>query len=57
MHGEGASAPEVTIISSRGFWLYFNNREYFLSYEDFPWFKNAKINEILDVQVFHYSHV
>jgi len=40
---------EVTNISNHGFWVYRNGEEYFLSYEDFPWFKEAKVNEILNI--------
>jgi len=41
---------EVTNISKHGFWIYRNGEEYFLSFNDFPWFKDAKIDEILNVQ-------
>jgi len=56
-HGKRTSAPEVSIISSKGFWLYVNDREYFLSYEAFPWFKEARLNDILDVELIHPSHL
>jgi hypothetical protein len=55
--GESTSVPEVTIISAQGFWLYVNQREYFLSYKEFPWFKNATINEIFEVQILHQTHL
>lgn len=56
-HGKSTSVPEVTNISSHGFWPYMNEREYIISFKDFPWFKNAKISEILDVKVLHQSHL
>ncbi|MEI7997995.1 MAG: hypothetical protein WCH62_00600 [Candidatus Omnitrophota bacterium] len=34
--GKNTSNPEVTQISPNGIWLLFNDNEYFLSYEDFP---------------------
>lgn len=41
---------EVTNISKHGFWIYRNGDEYFLSFNDFPWFREAKIAEILNVR-------
>lgn len=41
---------EVTNISSHGIWLFHDKKEYFLSYNDFPWFKSATIEEILNVE-------
>lgn len=45
----GKSILEVTDISQHGIWLYWNAQEYFLPYEHFPWFKDAKVKEILNV--------
>ena len=49
-HGKGTSAAEVTNISSHGVWLLAGNRELFMSYEDFPWFKNIAVGKILNVE-------
>ncbi len=35
-------------ISSHGLWLINGETEYFLSYTDFPWFKDAPIGRILN---------
>lgn len=32
-------------------------KEYFLSYEDFPWFKDARVSEICDVTFRHGFHL
>ena len=45
----GTNTLEVTDISQHGVWLYWNEREHFLPYEHFPWFKEAKVKEILNV--------
>jgi len=45
----GKNILEVTDISQHGVWLYWNAGEYFLPYEYFPWFKEAKVKEILNV--------
>lgn len=33
-------------ISNHGIWLYVKGTEYFLPFEDFPWFKEVKVGEI-----------
>jgi len=48
---------EVTNISSHGFWIFYEEKEYFLSYEDFPWFKDKTINEITNIQSFADGHL
>jgi hypothetical protein len=51
--GKSTSAAEVTNISQHGFWILANEKEYFLSFEDFPWFKDAKISQITDFEFMH----
>ena len=48
--GKNTSDAEVTHISQHGFWLLLGDREMFLPYEIFPWFKNARVSEILNVE-------
>jgi hypothetical protein len=50
MHGDHSSDVEVTNISSHGFWLLVGGKELFLSYEDFPWFKDAPVGHIINVE-------
>jgi hypothetical protein len=45
-----AASVEVTHISSSGVWLLARDRELFMSYEDFPWFKDAPVKKILNVE-------
>jgi hypothetical protein len=42
--------PEITHVSSQGIWLLAGGHEYFLSYEDFPWFREARIGQVLRVE-------
>jgi hypothetical protein len=49
MNGTDISTVEVTNISSHGFWLLSHGKEYYLSYEDFPWFQNQTIKSISNV--------
>ena len=56
-HGTAASPAEVTNIDSHGIWLLVQEKEYFLSYEDFPWFKDARLSDVLAVELHHQSHL
>ena len=48
--GISASRVEITNISAHGIWLLVGEEELFLSYEDFPWFKDASVGKILNVR-------
>jgi hypothetical protein len=48
---------EVTNISSHGLWILSNEKEYFLSYEQFPWFKDKTIKDITHVESFGEGHL
>ena len=47
---------EVTNISAHGIWLFHEAKEYFLPYSEFPWFKNAKVQHILNVKTPSSTH-
>ncbi len=49
-HGNNTLAVEITNISSHGIWLLAHNKELFMSYEDFPWFKNKTVKSITNVE-------
>jgi hypothetical protein len=49
-HGIATSGIEITNISSHGVWLLVGDRELFMSYEDFPWFKDAPVGKVLNVE-------
>ncbi len=48
--GSFTSAIEVTNISRHGFWLWLRDREIFVSFAQFPWFADAPIAKILNVE-------
>ena len=48
--GKHTSQIEITNISSHGVWLLARGKELFMSYEDFPWFKEAPIGKVLNVE-------
>ncbi len=51
MPGTHTSEVEVTNISVHGFWIFVGERELFLPYEEFPWFKDAPVSAILHVKL------
>ena len=44
VHGDNTFPVEITHISSHGVWLLTDQEELFMSYQDFPWFKNQPVN-------------
>lgn len=48
----GASTLEVEItnVSKHGFWLLLGEEELFVPFSEFPWFKDASISKLLNVQ-------
>ena len=55
--GKDTSEVEILSIDVHGLWLYANQKEYFLSHKEFPWFKNATVANILNVQIHHNFHL
>ena len=54
---KGTSRAEVQDVSRFGLWLYVKGREYFLPYEKYPWFKDAKVSAIYNLQFRHGYHL
>ena len=50
-HGTAISAVEVTNVSPHGLWLLLDDREIFLSYDKFPWFREASIGKVVHVEL------
>jgi len=51
MRGRSTFQVEVTNVSPHGFWLFVGDEELFVSFKDFPWFKDASIREIARVEL------
>ena len=49
--GRSTSQVEVTNVSPHGFWLFVGERELFLPFTLFPWFRDASIRTISNVQL------
>lgn len=50
MHGKSISEVEVSNISAHGVWLLSHDKELFMSYDDFPWFKEQTVKSIINVE-------
>jgi hypothetical protein len=44
-------------ITPFGIWLYVKGIEYFLSYQDYPYFQDQTLSSIQNVQLLHGSHL
>lgn len=51
------SRAEVTNISPNGIWLLLDERELFLSFTEFPWFRDAPVSRILEVETPSSGHL
>lgn len=51
MLGADTSPVEVTNVSPHGIWLLIHDKEVFLPFEKFPWFRNAPIGKIVRVEL------
>jgi hypothetical protein len=49
--GTSTSEVEVTNVSKHGFWLLIQEQEVFVPFAEFPWFRNAPIGHLLNVQL------
>lgn len=55
--GSTTSEVEVTQISKHGIWVLLHEREHFLSFENFPWFKKAPVSAIHNVELLNEQHL
>ncbi len=55
--GKSTLAVEVTNVSVHGFWILLANQERFLSFEQFPWFKDATIAALVNVELQSAQHL
>ena len=50
MHGPTTLAAEVTHVSKHGFWLLLGDEELLLPFDQFPWFKQATVEQLTTVE-------
>jgi hypothetical protein len=51
------TSVEVSNVSTIGFWLLIGDKERFLPFADFPWFREARIRELVHVELQSPSHL
>jgi hypothetical protein len=49
--GTSISEIEVTNISKHGFWLLLGSEELFVPFSEFPWFKEAPVSHLTNVEL------
>jgi Protein of unknown function (DUF2442) len=49
--GKRTSDVEITNLSKHGFWILVEDRELFAPFDEFPWFKQASVDQILKVEM------
>jgi hypothetical protein len=50
-------SPSVENITPFGIWLFVRDKEYFLSYKDYPYFRDQTLSSIQNVQLLHGYHL
>ena len=56
--GKSISSVEVTNVGPKGFWLLLDGRELYLPFDLFPWFRDASIGQVVNVErpFLHHLH-
>ena len=57
INGKSISRAEIANISIHGIWILFQKKEYFLPFSEFPWFKDATLSQIHNVETIHKNHL
>ena len=55
--GADISKVEVLNVSPHGFWLLVGGREFFLAFTNFPWFRNATLQQLFVIELLHGDHL
>ena len=57
MLGKSISEIEVSLVTGQGFWLLVGGEELFASYADFPWFRQATVEQVTTVELLSEEHL
>ena len=55
--GTGTLAAEILNVSPHGFWVLVREKEYFLDYYHFPWFRQPSLDQLFRVELLHEQHL
>ena len=55
----GTATLQATVenISENGFWIFLGDREVFVPFAEFPWFRNAPVADILGIERPSHDHL
>lgn len=56
MPGTVTSPVEIVQVTPFGIWLAYENLEFFLDFDEFPWFRDAPVRKILNVELASANH-
>lgn len=56
-HGKNTLEAEVTHISVHGIWVNVFDHEYFLSFKEYPWFQEASVAKIHNLEFINGHHL
>lgn len=48
--GKNTSVVEVTHIDTKGLWLFVDDKEHYMPFDQFPWFADATVRNISNVE-------
>ncbi len=51
--GKNTLGFEISNISRHGMWLLIGEKEFFISFKEYPWFLQAKIDQVYAVEFAH----
>ncbi len=57
MPGTCISAPELTHVSRHGLWLLWQDEELLLPFAQFPWFRQASIEQLAQIEQASADHL
>ncbi|MFC1498038.1 DUF2442 domain-containing protein [Verrucomicrobiota bacterium] len=55
--GMSTSVLEVTHIDTKGLWLFVDNKEHYMPFDQFPWFSDASVKQISNVEKQSQDHL
>ena len=55
--GQSISEVDISLVTAKGFWVLVRSKEYFLSFDEYPWFRNARIAEVMNVELRSKNHL
>lgn len=57
MPGTSISEIEISLVTGQGFWLLVGGEELFAPYADFPWFRQATVEQVTTVELLSEEHL